>query len=130
MPRWVMSVTLMFVASTMGCVQRRPVVAQSDATSAPRLISCAEGLSLDGLRSHTSVQLRFTVNTEGRVDPGSLRLVPNLNASSTPESVVALAKDAALSCVYAPAMRGGQAVAMSVTRWFRVEASEVSVRRQ
>ena len=129
MPAWIRPATLVFLASAMSCVKRPPVDVRSGDEMGPRLISCAESGRLDRDRNHTSVELRFTVNAEGRVDPGSLRLVPNLNASTASESAVAAAREAALGCVYAPAMRGGHAVAMSVTRWFTVDAPEASVRR-
>jgi hypothetical protein len=129
MLRWITLTTLVFLASTMSCVKRPPVYAHSDYETGPRLISCAEIRSLDTTRNRTSVELRFTVNAEGRVDPGSVRLVPSLNASNATDSAIAAAKEASLSCVYAPAMRGGHAVAMTVTRWFTVDASEAPVRR-
>jgi hypothetical protein len=129
MPAWITPVTLMVLASMIGCVPHPPVDAHSGDGTGPRLISCAEGPALDKTRSRTSVELRFTVNTEGRVDPASLRLVPNMNASTASESAVRAAREAALSCVYAPAMRGGHAVAMSVTRWFTVDLPEASIRR-
>jgi hypothetical protein len=96
----------------------------------PRLISCGESIpAVDKTRQHTSVELRYTVNAEGRVDPGSLRLVPNLNASLVSESALAAARAVALSCVYTPATRNGRAVAVSVSRWFTVDAMETAVRR-
>jgi hypothetical protein len=129
MPTWIRPATLVVLTLTMNCVKRAPGDVPSGYETGPRLISCAPAPPLDSNRTHTSVELRFTVNTDGRVDPGSVRLVPSLNASTASESAVAAAREAALSCVYAPAMRGGRAVDASMTRWITVDASEASVRR-
>jgi hypothetical protein len=129
MPKWIRPASLVVLTLMTSCVKRPVGDVPSSYETSPRLISCAPSPPLDANRTHTSVELRFTVNAEGRVDPGSMRLVPNLNASNASESAVAAAREAALSCVYAPAMRGGRAVAASVTRWVTVEASEGSVRR-
>jgi hypothetical protein len=129
MPAWIRRATLVFLASAMSCAKRPPVDAHSAYETDPRLITCAETRQLNTNAIRTSVELRFTVNTDGRVEPSSVRLVPSLNASNASDYAVAAAREAALSCVYAPAMRGGRAVALSVTRWFTVDASETSVRR-
>jgi hypothetical protein len=129
-PTTLACLALVWLALAIGCVRRPAIDVPSRDESGPRLISCPESTPpVDKTRQHSSVELRFTVNTEGRVEPGSVRLVPNLNASNVPESAVAAARAAALSCVFAPAVRGGHFVAASVSRWFTVDAVEASVRR-
>src|SRR5688572_18176304 len=96
MPVWIRPATILILASTMSCVKRPPVDAPSGYETGPRLISCAPVPPLDQTRNRMSVELRFTVTAEGRVDPGSLRLVPNLNASNATDFAVAAAKEAAL----------------------------------
>jgi hypothetical protein len=132
---WVRATTVVCLALVcltfaISCVRRPAIDAPSRDDSGPRLISCPESTpAVDKTRQRSSVELRFTVNTDGRVESGSVRLVPNLNASNVSESDVAAARAVALSCVYAPAVRGGRFVAASVSRWFTVDATETSVRR-
>ena len=123
MATWIRSATLLLVASTMSCVKRPAADVQSGYETGPRELSCARSGLPSTNRQYASVELRFTVSAEGRVVPGSVRLVPNLNASNVSEAAVAAAREVALSCVYAPAMRGRHAVAASVSRWFTVETS-------
>ena len=121
--------TLALLAWATACTARTANVRSANET-APRLISCGESIPpVDKTRQHSSVELRYTVSPEGRVEPGSLRLVPNLNAATVSESAIAAARAAALSCVYEPATRNGNAVAVSVSRWFTVDATEAAVRR-
>ncbi len=129
MPTLIRPATLVLLAWTTGCATRTANLRSADAAG-PRLISCGEASSpVDKTRERRSVELRYTVSPEGRVDPGSLRLVPNLNASRVSESELAAARAVALSCVYTPATRNGDAVAVSVSRWFTVDATEAAVRR-
>jgi hypothetical protein len=65
------------------------------------------------------VELRYKVNVDGSVS--EVRVVPNMNANNASDAVIAAAKDQALSCVYEPAMRDGQPVATTVSRWFTVD---------
>jgi hypothetical protein len=129
MPTLIKPATLALLACTTSCATRTADLRSADEVS-PRLISCGESIApVDKTRQHTSVELRYTVSSEGRVEPGSLRLVPNLNASLVSESELAAARAVALSCVYAPATRNGDAVAVSLSRWFTVDATEAAVRR-
>jgi hypothetical protein len=129
MPMLIRPATLALLAWTTGCTARTADLRSANETGA-RLISCGEATSpVDKARQRTSVELRYTVSPEGRVDPGSLWLVPNLNASLVSESELAAARAVALSCVYTPATRNGDAVAVSVSRWFTVDATEAAVRR-
>ena len=88
----------------------------------PRLVSCAEGSIPNSTRPRTSVELRYKVNVDGKVS--EVRVVPSLNANLASDAAVAAAKDLALSCVYEPAMRDGQPVATTVSRWFTVDTAE------
>jgi hypothetical protein len=127
---WARAATLAFLAVGMGCARRPRADLASPYESGPRLISCPESIGPTNTnRQRVSVELRFTVNAEGRVDAGSVRLVPNLNASYASESTVAAARAVALSCVYTPAMRGRRPVAATISQWFTVEAVEAPVRR-
>jgi hypothetical protein len=125
MPTSIRFARLALLALTMSCATRTAANLSSRDESDLRLISCPPPIaSLDNTRPKVSVQLRYTVNTEGRVEPGSVRLVPNLNATA-PESAVAAAKAEALGCTYEPPVRP-----VSVSRWFTVDAPGASVRRQ
>src|SRR5918997_449523 len=77
MPTLTRPVTLALLACATSCATRTADVRSPDEAS-PRLISCGESIApVDKTRQHTSVELRYTVSSEGRVEPGSLRLVPN-----------------------------------------------------
>jgi hypothetical protein len=86
------------------------------------LVSCAEGSVPNSTRPRTSVELRYKVNVDGNVS--EVRVVPNLNANTASDATIAAAKDLALSCVYEPAMRDGQPVATTVSRWFTVDSPD------
>jgi outer membrane biosynthesis protein TonB len=68
------------------------------------------------------VELRYKVDVDGKVS--EVRVVPSPNANVAFDDAIAAAKDVALSCVYEPAMQGGQPVATTVSRWFTVPTAE------
>jgi len=104
---------------TMSCAASQSAPLQATDTSIPRLIACAEPNLSRSTVPRTSVELKYDVNTEGRVS--AVRAVSNVNSNNASDATIAAAKDLALSCVYEPATRDGQPVVATVTRWVSVE---------
>ena len=114
------------LALTMSCATRQAAPLQPSNATGPRLIGCAEVTQTRSTVPRTSVELRYDVNTDGRVS--AIRVVPNNNAKYASDGTIAAAKSLALTCTYEPATRDGQPVVATLTRWFTVETAEVSSR--
>jgi hypothetical protein len=112
-------IALLLVSLTACASTSAGSVMTPDASPAPRLISCPQTASLDQ-KNHSSVELRYTVNAEGSVEQNSIRLVPNMNASSMSDAAVNAARAMAVDCRYEPAVVNGRATAATTTRWFTV----------
>jgi hypothetical protein len=119
MKTWIRPFALMSLAWTMSCASHQSASLQADGEPRARLISCAQATIPGSTRPLTSLELRYKVNTEGKVS--EVRVVPNMNANHASDAVIAAATDVALSCVYEPAMQAGQPVATTVSRWFTVD---------
>ena len=119
MKTWIRPVVLISLAWTLGCASNQSAKLQADAGQGPRLISCAEASIARSTRPRTSVELRYKVDTDGKVS--NVRVVPSLNANYASDATIAAATTVALSCVYEPALQGGQPVATTVSRWFTVD---------
>jgi len=122
MKTWIRPFALMSLALTMSCARHQSASLQADGEPGARLISCAQATILGSTRPRASLELRYKVNTDGKVS--EVRVVPNMNANNASDAETAAAKDVALSCVYEPAMRDGQPVATTVSRWFTVDTAE------
>ena len=122
MKTWIRPFALMSLALTMSCARHQSASLQADGEPGARLISCAQATILGSTRPRASLELRYKVNTDGKVS--EVRVVPNMNANNASDAEIAAAKDVALSCVYEPAMRDGQPVATTVSRWFTVDTAE------
>ena len=119
MKTWIRPFALMSLAWTMSCASHQSASLQADGEPRARLISCAQATILGSTRPRASLELRYKVNTDGKVS--EVRVVPNMNANQASDAEIAAAKDVALSCVYEPAMRDGQPVATTVSKWFTVD---------
>ena len=122
MKTWIRPFALMSLALTMSCARHQSASLQADGEPGARLISCAQATILGSTRPRASLELRYKVNTDGKVS--EVRVVPNMNANNASDAEIAAAKDVALSCVYEPAMRDGQPVATTVSKWFTVDTPE------
>ena len=110
------------LALTMSCATRQS--APTHDTLGPRLIACADTNKPKSNVRKTSVELRYDVNTEGRVT--AVRALPSLNSTNASVATIAAARDLALTCMYEPATRNGQPVVVTVTRWVSVETPVAS----
>ena len=122
MKTWIRPFALVSLAWTMSCASQQSASLQANAAPGPRLVSCAGRLVANSTGPRTSVELRYKVNVDGNVS--EVRVVPNMNANTASDATIAAAKDLALSCVYEPAMRDGQPVATTVSRWFTVDTPD------
>ena len=122
MKTWIRPFALVSLAWTMGCASHQSAALKANAAPGPRLVSCAGRLVANSTAPRTSVELRYKVNVDGKIS--EVRVVPNMNANTASDATIAAAKDLALSCVYEPAMRDGQPVATTVSRWFTVDTPD------
>jgi hypothetical protein len=115
------ALALVSLPLTVSCSPRQPPQLAVTEGQAPRLIGCAETRPRVSypVVSSMSIELRYDVDTEGKVT--ALRVAPNPNATQASDAEIAAAKSIALSCVYEPALRDGQPVVSTVTRWFTVD---------
>jgi hypothetical protein len=116
MKTWIRPFALVW---TMSCASQQSASLQANAAPGPRLVSCAVGTIPNSTRPRTSLELRYKVNVDGKIS--EVRVVPNMNANTASDATIAAAKDLALSCVYEPAMRDGQPIAVTVSRWITVD---------
>jgi hypothetical protein len=118
--------SLIVVSMTASCATSQSAGVQASETTGPRLIGCAESTPRRSTVRRTSIELRYDIDTDGRVT--ALRVVPNNNSKYASDATIAAAKNLALGCFYEPALRNGQPVVTTVTQWFAVEDPEVSRR--
>lgn len=112
------SLMVVSISLTAGCATRQAAVPANEA-SEPRLIACAERTPERATVPRTSVELRYDVDTEGRVT--TVRVVQNMNSNLASDATIAAAKNLALGCRYEPALRDGKPVTATVSRWVTVE---------
>jgi TonB family protein len=99
------------------CATRRSAPASDAVVEAPKLISCPSYPLAKEKERGQYVALEYTVRTDGRVDPASIRTRP-LGTVSSSRQFESAARTAAASCVYQPGARNGEPTAMTVSKVF------------
>jgi hypothetical protein len=110
--------SLAVLALSVSCVSSNAGYARAYDTG-PRLVSCPENSVSPSTASRPSVELRYEVGTDGRVS--RVRVVPNANATQASDATITAATNLALACRYEPALKGGQPVVATISRWFTVD---------
>ena len=113
------ALALVCVGPIPGCAHGRVEDLAPDTQMAPREIACAPVTGLRNTVPRISIELRYDVDTDGKV--GSVRTVPNLNSKNASDAEISAATSLAYSCLYEPATESGQPVVATMSRWFTVE---------
>lgn len=92
------------------------------ASEGPRLISCSDARLLTFPQKGQGVLLEYTVRADGRVDPLSIRERRNGIVNPSGNAVNA-ARQIAASCVYAPAIRNGEAIVTTVRQYMTLDVA-------
>ena len=97
----------------------RPVYLAREVNLGPRLVGCTSYTPPTvAFNRALPVTVTFVVKDDGSVEPGSVRLG---RPSTSDQTVQAEGLRIAGGCVYQPAMLAGEAVAVRLSRTFRIE---------